>query len=71
MLSAPFLMPVETKILVLLSTSVKLFGVSCMQDFFIKPFLATAKISLNVPSIKGLAVLISDLQNLGYVKQPM
>ena len=34
MISAPFLMPVETKILVLPSASVKRFGVSRMRDFF-------------------------------------
>ena len=34
-----------------------------------KPFLARAKISPTVPSLKALAVLFSDLQNSGYVKQ--
>ena len=34
MLSAPFLTPAETKILVILSASVKRFSVSRMRDFY-------------------------------------
>ena len=38
-------------------------------SFFIKPFLPRAKRPLTVPSFKALAVLFSDLQNSGYVKE--
>ena len=39
MLLVPFLKPVKTKILVLLSSSVERFGVSHMRDFFV--FIST------------------------------
>ena len=35
LVSATFLTPAETKILVLLSASVARFGVPCMRDFYI------------------------------------
>ena len=38
--AAPFLTPAETKILVLLSSSVERFGVSRMQDFFLSTIFA-------------------------------
>ena len=45
MLSAPFLTPAETKMLVLLSASVERFSVSCMRDFLGTGYIETRQCS--------------------------
>ena len=65
MLSALFLMPAETKILVLLFASVERFGVSRMRDFYII-IEYDNKINLFIWIYNSKAVLLEILQALDY-----
>ena len=56
-----------TVVSVLLSASVERCFVSRLRDFFIKPFLAPAPISLTILSYKVLAVLFPDCQKSVFV----